>query len=278
MSLEDLTGTKYIDSLDSANPLSADDRVEGDDHIRGIKNTIKNTFPNVAGAVTADHTELSLLDGVTAGTAVASKALAVDANKDIDLGTGDVSATDVTATGSLVGTLATGAQPSVTEVGTLTAGNVDAAVSAASPTTAGKIATATQAEVDAGTVTDEAVTPATLANYSGFPAFIVAAVSWDGTTGTTPTGACTINGNDLNVSTVTHTATGEYTVNFSSALPDANYCVLCSGARDLTAPDSRWSSVLPKNRAAGSVDIQTSASNTNSRLDYEYVSVVIVRI
>ena len=89
------TGT-YIDSLNSSNPTATDAVSEGDDHLRLIKSTVKATFPNLSNAVTSTHTELNLLDGVTAnttelnyvdvatlGTAEASKAVTVDANKDI---------------------------------------------------------------------------------------------------------------------------------------------------------------------------------------------------
>jgi hypothetical protein len=55
-------------------------------------------------AVTSTAAELNALAGVTAGTATASKALIVDANKDISLGTGDLSCTDVTASGNVSGT------------------------------------------------------------------------------------------------------------------------------------------------------------------------------
>src|ERR1700752_2199154 len=52
MALEDLTGSnKFISALVPANPLSADDRREGDDHIRGIKNVLRNSFPDLNGAV-----------------------------------------------------------------------------------------------------------------------------------------------------------------------------------------------------------------------------------
>jgi hypothetical protein len=63
--------------------------------------------------ITASAAEFNVLDGSTAGTAVASKALVVDANKDINLGSGDITATNVT------GTLQTAAQTNVTTVGTL---------------------------------------------------------------------------------------------------------------------------------------------------------------
>ena len=89
------TGT-YIDSLNSSNPGATDSVAQGDDHIRLIKSTVKATFPNLTGAVTSTHTELNLLDGVTAttaeinyidvatlGTVEASKAITVDANKDV---------------------------------------------------------------------------------------------------------------------------------------------------------------------------------------------------
>ena len=101
------TGT-YIDSLNTSNPGATDSVAQGDDHLRLIKSTVKNTFPNITGAMTATHTELNLLDGVTAnttelnyvdvatlGTAEASKALTVDASKDV------TGIRNITATGAL---------------------------------------------------------------------------------------------------------------------------------------------------------------------------------
>ena len=101
------TGT-YIDSLNTSNPGATDSVAQGDDHIRLLKSTIKNTFPNVTGAMTATHTELNLLDGCTAntaelnyvdvstlGTVEASKAVTADANKDI------TGARNLTITGTL---------------------------------------------------------------------------------------------------------------------------------------------------------------------------------
>ena len=65
MALEDLTGTKYLDDLVVTNPAAGDNVSEGDDHIRGIKNVLKLTFPNVDAAVNATPTELNYVDGVT---------------------------------------------------------------------------------------------------------------------------------------------------------------------------------------------------------------------
>ena len=66
MALE--TGT-YIDDLVATNPVATDDVSEGDDHVRLLKSTIQASFPNIAGAMTASHTELNILDGATVTTA-----------------------------------------------------------------------------------------------------------------------------------------------------------------------------------------------------------------
>lgn len=66
MGLETAT---YIDGLVATNPVGATDTVStADDHLRLIKSTLLATFPNVAGAMTASHTELNALDGVTGAT------------------------------------------------------------------------------------------------------------------------------------------------------------------------------------------------------------------
>jgi hypothetical protein len=64
-----LESTTYIDGLVITNPTGTDPRSQGDDHIRLVKATIRSTFPNVSGAMTATHTELNLIDGYTGTTA-----------------------------------------------------------------------------------------------------------------------------------------------------------------------------------------------------------------
>ena len=59
MPLEDLTGNKYIDDLNETWPLGSDLPDAGDDHLRGIKNVLKKTFPNVTGPVTLTDAELN---------------------------------------------------------------------------------------------------------------------------------------------------------------------------------------------------------------------------
>lgn len=57
----------YPSDLNASNPLGTDFRREGDNHIRGIKNVLKTTFPNITGAVTPTQAELNVLAGT--GTA-----------------------------------------------------------------------------------------------------------------------------------------------------------------------------------------------------------------
>jgi microcystin-dependent protein len=61
MALEDLTGSnKYISNLVQTNPVGATDpESQGDDHIRGIKNVLLNTFPNITGPVTVTQAQLN---------------------------------------------------------------------------------------------------------------------------------------------------------------------------------------------------------------------------
>ena len=58
-----------IHQLDTSHPTNVDLLSEGDDHIRGIKSTLKDTFPSINGSVNITHTKLNALDeSITAGT------------------------------------------------------------------------------------------------------------------------------------------------------------------------------------------------------------------
>lgn len=56
MALESAT---YINGLVASNPPSTDPLAQADDHIRLLKSTIKATFPNITGPVTATQTVLN---------------------------------------------------------------------------------------------------------------------------------------------------------------------------------------------------------------------------
>ena len=59
----------HISDLVQTNPVSTDGLGQADDHIRLIKKTIQNTFPNITGPVLSTQAELNKIDGVTATTA-----------------------------------------------------------------------------------------------------------------------------------------------------------------------------------------------------------------
>ena len=68
MTVESVT---LIGDLDANNPAGGDSISEGDNHIRNIKRSIKNTFPNISDPVTATAAEINKLsDFVRTGNGV----------------------------------------------------------------------------------------------------------------------------------------------------------------------------------------------------------------
>lgn len=55
----------HIGDLNQNTPTGAEPKNEGDDQIRNVKKAVRLTWPNVAGVVTASHTEMNLLVGKT---------------------------------------------------------------------------------------------------------------------------------------------------------------------------------------------------------------------
>ena len=70
MALETAT---TINQLNPLYPVATDGLAQADDHMRLIKSTLKNTFPNITGAITATQAEINKMDGVTATTAELNK-------------------------------------------------------------------------------------------------------------------------------------------------------------------------------------------------------------
>lgn len=66
MALETLTGSAvFLDALVPTNPAGTDGKNQGDDHLRGLKQAIHNTFPNIGASVSASAGELNVLAGAT---------------------------------------------------------------------------------------------------------------------------------------------------------------------------------------------------------------------
>ena len=48
-----------INQLVESNPLGTDNKSQGDDHIRLIKKTLRNTFPNITGPITVSEAAIN---------------------------------------------------------------------------------------------------------------------------------------------------------------------------------------------------------------------------
>ena len=148
-------------------------------------------------------------------------------------GTGDVStsgAQTIAGVKTFSSGIALGVDLPITDGGT-GAGTALAAFDnlkqSATNTYSGTVILATTAEAISGTDTSKAITPGTMRdafNATG-SAPVYAARAWVNFNGT---GTVAIRSSG-NVSSITDNGVGDYTVNFTTALPDANYAVVGSG-------------------------------------------------
>lgn len=77
-----------------------------------------------------------------------------------------------------------------------------------------------------------------------------------------------------NVSSITDNGTGDYTVNFTNALADANYAVQVMGNVDATG-NFGFSFAAPYNQSPTTSAIRLAVSNPSTRVDAAFVSVSI---
>jgi hypothetical protein len=102
----------YISGLNASNPVNATDGVNaGDDHLRLIKSTLLNSFPNITGAMNASHTELNHLVGITGKTGTGNVVLSASPTL-----TGTILAAAITASGTITGNLFSGSGASLTAI------------------------------------------------------------------------------------------------------------------------------------------------------------------
>jgi len=155
----------------------------------------------------------------------------------------------------------------------------------ASETVAGKVELATNAEVVTGTDTVRAVTPAGMKaglNASG-TAPIYACRAWVNFNGT---GTVAIRASG-NVSSITDNGIGDYTVNFTTAMFDANYVLGITGDSGVSVVNDFssiatvrqiWSPIAT--RLSSSIRIVTGAQDSNGgggKEDFPLLSLVIFR-
>jgi hypothetical protein len=100
--------------------------------------------------------------------------------------------------------------------------------------------------------------------------------AWVNFNGTTNVGGfCTIRGSG-NVTSVSDGGTGIYTVNFTNAMPDANYSAVF-GADGVSTTEYR-SNVGISSQAAGSLQIKTGVENTSGANQIQDRAIVCVAI
>jgi hypothetical protein len=86
-----------------------------------------------------------------------------------------------------------------------------------------------------------------------------------------------------NVTSITDNGTGDYTVNFTNAMPDVNYSVVCGGKiNDTTTPDNiggptNGSTINPNSYGTGSVRMVTISSYGGSATDFTIVNIAVFR-
>jgi hypothetical protein len=81
-----------------------------------------------------------------------------------------------------------------------------------------------------------------------------------------------------NVSSITDNGTGDYTVNFTTALVDANYTVCGACNLNITGNSSRvLSAPYLQAPTTGAVRVATTVSSSTSSEDQQYVNVAIFR-
>jgi hypothetical protein len=142
----------------------------------------------------------------------------------------------------------------------------------------------TTAKIDDDAVTtakidDGAITAAKLDGAQAGSAPIYGCRAWvnfDGTTVTNVGGEdrCTIRGSG-NIAKVVRNGTGDFTIYYTTALPDANYAVTVTSGTTAGANLQR-TALDSTNRTTGQVRILCSSSSTDAAVNPEHVNAIVV--
>lgn len=125
-----------------------------------------------------------------------------------------------------------------------------------------------------GTIKSNTSAPPVIQNTSGteIGTYCRAWVNFNGSTATNPASMTGVRGS-FNVSSVLDNGTGDQTVNFTTAMPDANYAAVAGGS----TPGTRSNQVGTKyNQSASSCQIFTY-SPTGTLVDATEISLAIFR-
>ena len=127
------------------------------------------------------------------------------------------------------------------------------------------------ADITSGTGVDGDYTVATVTNANTF--------TYTAGTSLTTSGNITIRRNTIrgsgNVSSISDNGIGDYTVNFTTAMPDANYSAVTGTRRD-SGTLANWA-VLPTTYSTSSLVVNVMPGGSNALVDSTFVNVVIFR-
>lgn len=127
-------------------------------------------------------------------------------------------------------------------------------------------------------------TPPTIQDSAGtqIGTFCRAWVNFNGTTVTNPASMTGVRGS-FNVSSVLDNGTGDYTINFTTAMPDANYSSVMTGVQTTSTGTTAAQYILGVDSAAtpsaSSIKLYTKyiRPDTSGFIDLEYINVAIFR-
>ena len=122
-------------------------------------------------------------------------------------------------------------------------------------------------------------TPPTIQDSSGtqIGTFCRAWANWNGTTNTG--GFCTIRAS-FNVTSVADNGTGDYTINFTTAMPDANYAVNLTTATTFgrtTQVDASSDTAAPTTQSTTAVRITAKSTSSNVGVDMANIYAAVFR-
>jgi hypothetical protein len=108
-------------------------------------------------------------------------------------------------------------------------------------------------------------------------AAISAWVNFNGTSGASP-----VIRASYNIASVTRTAAGKYTINFTTAMTDANYAIVIGAGGDTSASNQGYGNIAPT--ATAGTQVQTASScqvwgvnGANAQADITTFCVAIIR-
>ena len=259
--------TVFADAYDTATPAGSDDPAEADDNMRRIQDAVQQrenvdhywplTGTEVSDADTGEHRKVTLRTG-SAPAAVADKGFVyakdVGGKAELFYRDEDGNEVQITTAGKLEG--ANLKNDSVTKdalEGTLPDG---ADLEAATESGDGDRTIADKAYVD-----DE--------NTSQTSGLIKAWVSFDGDTGT-------INGTGFNITSVSRTATGKYTITWATDFADDDYAIagFCGDAAGLAGVVTTGTTDTPL--SAGTALVETRRTDNAALFDFNLVTVIAI--